>query len=278
MKVMRNMAQAEDVAKLLEEAAQTYILPRFQALKDHEISSKSGPRDLVTQADIETEEFLSRTLPDILPGSFVVGEEGISSGKISLDELQAIDGAIWVVDPVDGTYNFVHGKEQFGVMVALIVDGQTRAGWIYNILAKEMVVAEQGGGAFINGEKPAVKPASKIEDMAGFINPRYFHKDDHDHIAQAREQFKQVKSLGCAAHEYIGLIKGEEQFSIYNRQKPWDHLPGALILQEAGGYVAKWDGAEYTPQDWLVGLIAASSEENWGQAHDAFVKGMSRQH
>ena len=272
------MAQAEDVAKLLEEAAQTYILPRFQALKDHEISSKSGPRDLVTQADIESEEFLSRTLPDVLPGSVVIGEEGISSGKTSIEELQRMEGAIWVVDPVDGTYNFVQGKEQFGVMVALIVDGQTRAGWIYNILAKEMVIAEQGSGAFINGERPVVAPAGVIEDMAGFINPRFFHKNDHDHIAQARKRFRHVKSLGCAAHEYLGLIKGEEQFSVYNRQKPWDHLAGALILQEAGGYIAKWDGSEYTPQDGLVGLIAAANEKNWTQAHEAFVEGMTRQH
>ena len=105
----------DKVADLIKTCAEEIILPRYQQLKDHEIDTKTGPRDLVTQADILAEAFLEQELPNLYTGSTVVGEEGISRGDHDLKTLQcSADQPVWVIDPVDGTYNFVHGNDHFG--------------------------------------------------------------------------------------------------------------------------------------------------------------------
>ena len=115
-----NNIDPHKISALLKQASQEFILPRYQSLKGDEIATKTGPRDLVTAADIEAEKFLTRVLPDLLPGSIVVGEEGVSNGTASLASLKTHSGPIWVVDPVDGTFNFANGTEHFGIMVALV--------------------------------------------------------------------------------------------------------------------------------------------------------------
>ena len=263
----------DKVSDLIRQASAEFIMPRYQVLQDDEVATKTGPRDFVTQADIEAEAFLVQRLPEILPGSIVIGEEGVSSGNASLDALKDPNAPVWVVDPVDGTYNFVHGKREFGVMVALVVDGQTRTGWIYDILGDEMIVGDAGAGAFVNGERRlSVQPQDNHINFSGFVNPRYFPKSYQPHVLEIKEQFKSCRSMGCAAHEYLNIARGDAQFSVYSRLKPWDHLPGVLILQEAGGYAAKWDMSDYAAADHAVGLISAASEENWNIVREMFLK------
>jgi len=104
----------EKIATIMQEVAQARILPRFQQLSEGEISTKSGPGDLVTIADIEAEEDLTRILKDLLPGSLVIGEEAVSKEEISMGLLATESDPIWVVDPVDGTNNFAGGNENSG--------------------------------------------------------------------------------------------------------------------------------------------------------------------
>ena len=144
---------SQKVSEIIVECADKYILPRYKALAQHEISAKTSPRDLVTQADLDVEEHLTRVLPDLLPGSVVIGEEAASKNPALLDQLDDKSLKIWIVDPVDGTHNFVHSKREFGVMLALIENGEARQGWIYDVLGKEMTVAERGGGAFVGSQK-----------------------------------------------------------------------------------------------------------------------------
>ena len=264
----------DTVATLIKYAAEHYIVPRFKLLQDHEIESKTNPTDLVTQADLDTERFFSSVLEALLPESIVIGEEGVSQNPASLNILFDDARPVWVVDPVDGTFNFVHGREHFGVMVALVYQGQTRCGWIYNIPGDEMLIAEEGAGAYLDEARMRVQTKSGVENLAGFINPKYFPRKHQEFIKSARTRFSECQSLGCAAHEYLSVVKGEKQFTVYSRLKPWDHLPGALAVQEAGGHVAKWDGQPYQAYDHTVGLIAAANEENWQDAYDVFLKDM----
>ena len=264
----------DKISNLLIECAEKYILPRYKLLKNHEIDTKTGPNDLVTYADLEVEEHLKRVLPLYYSGSIVVGEEGVSQGTISLDTLKG-DGAYWVVDPVDGTYNFVHGKPEFGVMLALVEGGRTRAGWIYNILGKEMLIAEQGAGAFIGEHRLKVSTETRTDHLIGFLNPGFFPKKYHGHIKAAQNEFKACRSLRCAAHEYLNILKGDAHFSLYSRVKPWDHLPGALMIQEAGGCVATWEGEAYYPASGSKGLIVASSQQVWNEVFEKFLSPLS---
>ena len=262
------------ISNLLKKTAQHFIIPRFKMLKDDEISTKTGPNDLVTQADIEAEEYLCERLPEILPGSVVIGEEGVSSGKIIVSDIEKAAQDIWVVDPVDGTFNFVKGKEQFGIMLALIRNGETVMGWIYNILADEMVFAEKGAGTVINGQATFISADTLGSSPSGFVNPRYFHHKQRAHIKGISDQYDDCVSIGCAAHEYLNILKNNVDFALYARIKPWDHLPGALIVSEAGGYVAKWDKSPYEARDRGVGLIAARTQEAWENTYRLFLTGI----
>lgn len=263
----------DKLLELIREASATYIMPRYKALKFHEISSKTNPNDLVTQADIEAEAFFEKVLPGLLPGSIVIGEEGVSRGDHSLDELDLPGTPVWVVDPVDGTYNFVHGGTQFGVMIALVNNGQTIGGWIYDVLQDSLAFTVPGEGAYKNNErlnlgKKDIKP---LNEMIIHLSPKFFPGSIRQSIKDKGKKIgKNVKTVGSAAHEYMKIAQGKSDSAVYCRLKPWDHLAGTLLVQEAGGYVAKWDGQPYTPQDRYAGLIAAHDQKSWQQVYDAF--------
>ena len=262
----------EIISNLLKKTADRFILPRFQMLQEHEISTKTGPNDLVTQADIEAEAYLSEKLPEVLPGSVVIGEEGVSSGNIIISDIENSANDIWVVDPVDGTFNFVRGRPEFGIMLALIRNGETVMSWIYNILADEMIYAEKGAGTHINGELASIDKDALRDSPTGFVNPRYFPIEQRPHIKEISKKYDGCVSIGCAAHEYLNLLKGRVDFALYTRIKPWDHLPGALIIAEAGGHVAKWDGSVYQAKERGIGLIAARTEEAWQNTYTLFLE------
>jgi len=252
--------EPDRVSDLIRECAATYIMPRFKKLEQGHISTKTGPNDLVTIADRETEEALDKALTKMYPGSVVIGEEGISAGLKSVDVLQDRSKIVWVTDPVDGTYNFVHGNDEFAVMLACVIDGETQFGWIYDVPGNRMMAAEKGSGAFMDGKRLKVAAAKPLKESKGFTGSRYFPKHLRPLVKSFVKEFDAMHTLSCAGHEYLRLVSGGYDFSIYNRIRPWDHLAGTLALKEAGGLVAKWDGSPYTPQDDLGGLVNASNE------------------
>lgn len=263
----------DDISALMREASERFILPRYKSLKEHEIQSKTGPTDLVTLADIETEDFLIEALTKILPGSVVIGEEGVSNSPELLDALNLTDKPIWIVDPVDGTNNFVQGSERFGSMIALVYKGKTCMSWIYSILTDEMVVSEQGAGAFSDGLQLSIKASDMpFEEMTGFLGSRYFPKKQQAEIEEAREKFNNTENAGCAAYEYLQVAKGLKNFAIYRRLKPWDHVPGTLMVLEAGGFVRKWDGCDLEPLPDQTGILVADGQHAWELSYNNLLK------
>lgn len=256
------------VADLLKECAEKYILPRYNTLSPDQIHTKSHKDDLVTIADIETEQALEMILPRMFPGCLVIGEEGVSSGKTSLDTLKNVSQPIFVVDPVDGTHNFRHGKREFALMMALVVGGETRMGWIYDILGDCHAIAEKGAGAFANGKNMRVAAPKTLKESDAFLNPFYFPKEMRSYLSHMHPDAGNIRSartLRCSAHEYLQLASGQMDFAISagNGIKAWDHLAGALMVQEAGGVVRKWDKTDYMPEDKGGGLIVASHRDLW---------------
>lgn len=264
----------ERIADLIVECAGLHIVPRFQALRDDEISTKTSPTDLVTQADIDAEAFLEKVLPDLYPGSLMIGEEGISRGDHSLDALGQAERGVFVVDPVDGTSNFVNNKAEFGVMVAYVVAGVVENAWIYDVPAQKMHMAERGAGAFVDGVRHRVSSQRDVSKMIGHINAKFFPKELQPILEERMELFGDYKSLGAAAHEYTRVAAGQSDVILYSRLKPWDHLPGSLLVREAGGVVKKWDGHPYEVQDHYAGLIVTNSEESWQAIYDAVFEGI----
>ncbi|ARX87515.1 inositol monophosphatase [Streptomyces alboflavus] len=142
--------QAADVERVVREAAAAEITPRFRQLAEDDVVQKSGPHDLVTVADRLAEEHLTRELTALLPGSVVVGEEAVHADPARYDAI-AGDAPVWIVDPVDGTRQFVHGDPGFCTLVALALDGVVLASWTYAPALDEFATAVRGKGATLNG-------------------------------------------------------------------------------------------------------------------------------
>ena len=257
---MANNVNPQDVAQILRECSERFIMPRYNKLEEHEISSKTSEDDLVTIADKETEIELEKILPDLYPGSIVVGEEGVSEGRVSTEFLKDNSGSFWVVDPVDGTYNFRHGKRHFGVMAVLVEHGQAVMSWVYDILGDKIMIAEKGSGAYINDKRLLVNSSPDINNLKG-----YAYYSVRKHIKHLPDNLQNVKTLRCSAHEYLHLTSNQANFGIYSHCKQWDHLPGGLAFCEAGGVLKCWDGSPYMPAHDNANIIAACSNDLWDE-------------
>lgn len=259
------------VADVLKQCALKYILPRFRNLQEADIHTKTHANDFVTIADIETEAALSEILPKMFPGTLVIGEEGVSSGVVSTDILHDSSQVVFVVDPVDGTFNFKSGNPQFAVMMALVVGGQTRMGWIYDVMNDTHYIAQKGKGTTKNGQPVQVRAAKDLGDpeTVGYMEHRYFPKKVQSYLKdQGAERFK---SLHCAAHEYLNIASGKSDFAIFSHMKPWDHLAGVLMVEEAGGIVRKFDGSPYAITDQKGGIIVASNPAVMEQVRGKYI-------
>jgi fructose-1,6-bisphosphatase/inositol monophosphatase family enzyme len=257
----------QKVAEAIAEAAAIEITPRFGKLEKSEIKEKA-PNDLVTVADLAMEERLTELLPKLLANSIVVGEEAVAADETVQDRLDG-DQPVWVIDPVDGTSNFARANPLIAVIVALVRKGETLAGWIHDPLSQETAMAEQGGGVWWRGERRSLAPGKPLSDMVGSLSARYFPQPQRGVLEERRSQFAGSFPLYCAGQEYLRLIDGRHDFSLYNRIKPWDHAAGVLLHREAGGLAAKHDGTPYRPTDRTGGLLLTSDEESWGRVHTA---------
>lgn len=229
------------------------ILPRFQKLAAGDISEKQ-PGQLVTIADIESERILTDELARLLPGSVVVGEEGVAAEPARLDLLGG-EAPVWVVDPVDGTQNFADGRPIFATMVALLIDKRAAASWIYEPVADRMARSELGSGAYIDSERLHVAAPVPLDRMRGRLSGRTAKKLD----GKVRAIFNER----CAAYEYLAVARGAAHFAVFRRLNPWDHAPGELMVREAGGYSRRLDGSPYAPSEIDASLILAPDAESW---------------
>ncbi|TAN57810.1 MAG: inositol monophosphatase [Rhodospirillales bacterium] len=254
------MVDLEVVANIIREVAEAVVLPRFRNLKAGEVRTKTSARDFVTIADLEAERMLTGALTELLPGSCVVGEEGVAADKSQLELLQG-EAPVWVLDPVDGTANFTEGNPSFAVMVALVKGGETLAGWIHDPLGNRTAMAKQGAGAWMDGERLSVAPPCPVGEMTG----AFYSKSKLPRLAGA---VGKRRCTGCAAFDYLGTIDGTSHFVLFTRLMPWDHAPGVLIHAEAGGYARLTDGRVYRPEPMEGVFIAACNETAWQEVRE----------
>lgn len=261
------------VSGIIDECAQTHVMPRFQALAAHDIKTKSAPDDLVTQADLDMERALESALLSAYPGTQVLGEEAMAAGTVTLDLLANPDARIWVIDPIDGTYNFVHGDKKFGTLLAYLEGGKTQAGWIYDPPRRAVTVAQKGRGVFRNGVQFTLSKTEKASQASGAVNPRYFPKNISESLLARLGGIREHVVLRCAAHEYLDFIDGKIDFSLHSRANPWDHLAGALMIEELGGVVRTWKGMPYNPA-FPENLLIAANPTLWDDVQKTVLKGL----
>ena len=255
------------VIDCLREAAALDVLPRFNALQRHEVMEKQ-PGDVVTVADLDAEHRLTRLLAGLLAGSVVVGEEAYAKNPAILALLEE-DKPVWLIDPIDGTKNFADGSETFCMMVALVEHGQTLMSWIHDPTKGRTAVAQKGAGSFLirdraDAQRLHAVPPTPFSEMTGQINYGCFPEAERTRKRGIfNETFGTVNRLRCAGHDFLAQCLGERHFALYNRLWSWDHVPGVLLLREAGGYVARTDDQPYRPEDRVRSLLTAGSEQSW---------------
>ena len=234
------------VAAVIEEIAGAEILSRFGRLQKGDIDTKTGPNDFVTEADRAAEAALRRALGDIYPAAGFIGEEGAAADPSILKALEG-DGAFWIVDPLDGTRNFIEKIDEFGTIVALVVDGETRAGWIYAAPDNKFAVGVLGEGASWAGE-PLPPTGVQSESLHGYrAIGNLVEPWKSILIPKLKRQFA-TQPTRCSAYAYVKMLRGREHFGVYSRCSPWDHAAGVLMLNEISGRAAYLDdNAPYRP-------------------------------
>lgn len=198
-----------------------------------------GAVDLVTEWDMKSEATIRKIIADALPGHAILGEEG--GGTLNRE------GWLWIVDPLDGTTNFVHRLPYFSISIACQKDGVTVAGGVHAPMTGELFLAEKGGGAFLNGEKIAVSSVAALSEalfVTGFPYDRsgWFERLERL-LANALANVQCVRRMGSAALDLCHVASGIFDSYIEFELKPWDIAAGVLVLEEAGGRVSRGDGS-----------------------------------
>ena len=265
------LVEMEAVSDLLQRAMAETIVPRFRQLAAGEIEEKS-PGEVVTIADREAEAIISVGLRDLLPDAPVIGEEAVADDPSLLEALHTAEVA-WLVDPLDGTSNFIAGSPNWGSEIALVRYGETVACWM---LRSDGVLftAERGSGAYRDGQRltvlEAVNESPVPEELRGAVLTRFLTDDERTWMHPGLARIGEVTSgFKCTVFEYPAIIAGEEDFALFQRLLPWDHAPGTLLLTEAGGVVAHPDGSPFRPDHAnRRGLLLARNASTWTTIRD----------
>ena len=260
-------AQHAMIADLVHQTAQTEIMPRFRHLRPADIAQKSGPLDLVTEADTAAETMLSAGLHRLFPGAAILGEEAAQATP-GLRDAAAKAPLAFIIDPVDGTWNFAHGLAMFGVIIAATRYGRPIFGLIHDPVAQDDVMACENSPARHISADGQVRPLSVAQPkplaaMQGYVHLSLMPKARQHELAPRLTRFARTDALRCSAHEYRQAAQGHIDFLASPQLPPWDHAAGVLIYQQAGGVARLMDGRDYHIGTTEGTLLCAPSQNCW---------------
>ncbi|HXX51905.1 MAG TPA: inositol monophosphatase family protein [Xanthobacteraceae bacterium] len=208
---------------------------------EHLQVSVKGPRNFVTAADRRAEAILREELAKARPDYGFLGEEG--GAHEGADKAHR-----WIVDPLDGTTNFLHGIPHFAVSIALERNGTIVAGLVYNPANDEMFVAERGKGAFLDDKRIRVAARERLADAVVACGLPHYGRGDlalaRNEIAAAQQHFAGLRRYGAAALDLAWVAAGRLDAYWERDLSPWDVAAGSLLVREAGGYVSDLDGGD----------------------------------
>ena len=225
----------EQIISIVREAADIVLSARDVWSHTHE---KTSAADLVTEYDLAVENFLKEKLPPLVPGSIFFGEEEAENADPSR-------GWAFIVDPIDGTTNFVRGLRQSAISAALAHDGAVEYGVVCDPYKDEMFSARRGGGAFLNGQ-PIHVSARPIEQGIFGMGTAIYRREYLEPTMRVTEQlFRRscdFRRLGSAALDLCNVACGRTDLFFEYSLCPWDHAAGQLMITEAGGFICTLEG------------------------------------
>ena len=208
---------------------------------EHLQVSLKGPANFVSLADKRAEEMLYTDLAKARPGYGFIGEEG--GMREGADKSHT-----WIVDPLDGTTNFLHGIPQFAVSIALEREGTMIAGLVYNPASEDMFIAERGKGAFLNEQRIRVAARKRLADAVVACGLPHLGRPNialgQRETAAVQEKVAGLRRFGAAALDLAWVAAGRLDGYWERDIQPWDMAAGLLMVREAGGYVSDCDGAD----------------------------------
>lgn len=234
-----------EVERIIRSVGREEVLPRFRRLATGDVFEKA-PGDPVTVADRAAESALAERLTALLPGSVVVAEEAVSADRELLGRLTAPE-PVWIIDPIDGTENYIRGNPRFCTLVALARHGQVLASWTHAPALGTTATATAGGGAFVDGRRVHVAPAPRglrHLDVAVPL-PKWCTAADQAQINALAGHRVSLSYLETSGLDYVELASGRRSAMVLNWEKCWDHAAGVLLHQEAGGVCITADGSTF---------------------------------
>jgi len=265
--------ERNQILDLVRKTAKTEIMPRFQNLSTQDIETKSRDDDLVTKADLASEAMITAGLQTLFPNAVVVGEEIISK-QSSLRAEMSKHEVCFVIDPIDGTWNFANGIPLFGVILSVLHYGRPIYGLLYDPVMDDYIEADMGSGACVLGNAQNVCKSLRTshprpaEELTGYIHFGLLPKETQFTLAPHLPKFRRTSVLRCSCHEYRILAQGHVDFCLSSILNPWDHAAGVLTTQLAGGVSKMLDGQDYNAHQLTGYLLSASSEETWNTVAD----------
>ena len=267
----------DTLINILRRTGQEIVMPHFRQLDAEQIQQKTSRSDLVTIADQASEDFISQEIRRCFPDWAIVGEEAVAADPSVTEQIASAETCV-IIDPIDGTWNFAHGLSDFGIILAVVVQGVTRFGVLYDPVNDDWIYANLGGGAYYQAtdqdergtyfapKKTAIKlqisAGMPLEQQAGIMSIHSYQGERKKDYAVKATRFARINNLpSCPAYRQMAL--GHFQFTLTYKMMPWDHAAGVLIFTEAGGVCRLFSGEEYRPSMLDGEMLAAQSEADW---------------
>ncbi|HAT55174.1 MAG TPA: fructose 1,6-bisphosphatase [Lactobacillus sp.] len=240
----------EQVTNWIDEARKN-ILAHFHETLD--VEQKSGRRDLVTQVDKQNEQRFVAHIRAADPDARILGEEGLG------DDVQDDQGRLWILDPLDGTMNFIKQRDDFAIMLSLYVDGVGQAAWLYDVMGNRLFHGAKGVGVWLNDKKmSAPKNLPLSEGLSGLSGPLVSH--DVDHMQAIAATSLGMRIVGSAGIAFTKVLRGQ-QVCYISYLRPWDFATGKILAEELGLVVTTVDGQTPTVLSYGVVLVATKQAQ-----------------
>jgi myo-inositol-1(or 4)-monophosphatase len=205
------------------------------------VTTKSNPNDLVTDIDKATEQYFIEKIKDTFPNHRIMGEEGYG------DEITDLSGVVWIIDPIDGTMNFIHQQRNFAISIGIYVDGEGMIGLIYDVVHDELYHCIKGEGVFLNKKAIPKLEASKVNESIIALNATWVAPNkriNHELLIPLVKDVRGTRSYGSAAMEMVYVATGRIDAYMTPRLAPWDIAAGIIMITELGGKATNLRGEE----------------------------------
>jgi myo-inositol-1(or 4)-monophosphatase len=264
-----SVSAAKSAGKLLEQKQAALLSHGYSAIG---VGTKSGPHDYASDADREAQAIIVDAIQKHFPDHRILGEEG------DTDHLGSPDSPYrWIIDPLDGTTNFIHGKPNYGTIIALQENGETILGVMVRHMAKETYTAIRGEGCFLNGKRCKLRKTAGMEDAVLSSNIVHrAHKTPGGVLVVPIPFCASVENYGNAIEEFAVVLKGWNDGVFFDGPRLWDTAAGCLMVEEARGQSRTELKDQSNPRSGV--LCAATTKEIFSEVEKFVFEKLRMEH